>query len=210
MPPQYLDSRVKLAWFIPTVIALLVIWLIATVAVFGLANDEFVFGLTKPLFSIVLFIFLGVVVGGPVYLYNHVEYMSFTFELAEHEFIIRQGVITRHTTVIPYNRIQNINTTRTLLERILGLASLQIETAGSNPHTSEGELPGVSKKDVLISEIMQRVERTKKARILPNGTVKSEQEVLGDILKELRELNNSIKHGSLRHANGKTKDSDTK
>lgn len=192
MPPRYLDSRVKWVWFIPTIVALGILWFVVCTSIFIFSSDDFVFGMSKTLFSIVFLVALFSFVGVPVYLYNHIEFMSFTFELAEHEFIIRQGVLTRHTTVIPYNRIQNVNTARTLLERLLGLATLQIETAGSNPSMSEGILPGVSRKDELIHEIMQKVERIKKARISSDGSVKSEQEMLGQILKELVALNSKL------------------
>ena len=195
MDVRYLDEKIKLVWMMPTAFFVFIVWFIVTVAVFGLYSEDQLLDMPKTLFVFLFSIFSIVLVLLPIYFYSHIEYMSFTYELAENEFIIRQGVITRHTTVIPYNRIQNISTTRTLLERILGLATLQIETAGTNPLASEGVLPGVSKKDILISEIMMRVERLKKhdsiSKSLPQPP-KSERELLGEILKELHELNNSL------------------
>ncbi|MFH0927587.1 MAG: PH domain-containing protein [Candidatus Micrarchaeota archaeon] len=203
MPPRYLDARVKWVWFIPTIIALVIVWVILVSVIFLLSQDNFFFGMPKPVFSAVFMFFLAAFIGLPIFLYNHIEYMSFTYELAENEFVIRQGVITRHTTVIPYNRIQNINTTRTLLERVVGLATLQIETAGTNPHESEGVLPGVSKKDILISEIMLRVEKVKKDGIIPSDEIKGGHTELGQILKELKDLNKRLSdRGSLGPAKG--------
>ncbi|MFA5107962.1 MAG: PH domain-containing protein [Candidatus Micrarchaeia archaeon] len=194
MPPRYLDQRVKWIWFAPTLVALLIIWLIASLFAFiGMGSDEFVFGMSKPAFTFALFLFLFIFFGVPAYIYNHIEYVSFTFELSEREFIIRQGVLTRNTTVIPYNRIQNINTQRTLLERALGLASLQIETAGTNPNASEGFLPGVSNKDALVNEIMARVERVKKGiSNEESNSAKTERELLADMLKELSQINHNL------------------
>ncbi|MFH1306088.1 MAG: PH domain-containing protein [Candidatus Micrarchaeota archaeon] len=194
MPPRYLDPKVKWVWLIPPYTALFIIWLVVSIAVFLMVADNFVFGMEKPAFSISLFLVLLFFIGGPVYIYIHIDYMSFTYELAEHEFVIRQGLLTRHTTVIPYNRIQNVNTKRTLLERILGLASLQIETAGTNPSESEGLLPGVSRKDALVAEILQRVERVKKSMLATGAKEKTERQLLSEILKELSQLNHNLQH----------------
>jgi len=208
MPPRYLDPKLKWVWFLPTAVALVILWLITSLVLFFLSSDELAFGMQKPIFSFVLLIALALFAGVPIFAYNHLEFISFTYELTENEFIIRQGVITRLTTVIPYNRIQNINTSRTLLERLLGLASLQIETAGTNPSASEAVLPGVSKKDELISEITQKVEFIKKIKVNDGSNggqlAKSELEVLGEILKELQALNKYISNsGSRSPAHGK-------
>ncbi|PIT84073.1 hypothetical protein COU37_05445 [Candidatus Micrarchaeota archaeon CG10_big_fil_rev_8_21_14_0_10_45_29] len=195
MPPRYLDPKVKLVWFLPTAVALLIIWLIAFFAIIFAADTNSLMGMSKPVFLLVLAIVLTVFIGIPAYAYHHIEYMSYTYAIEESEFVIREGVITRHTTVIPYNRIQNINTTRSLLERLLGLASLQIETAGSTTH-AEGHLPGVINKDALIAEIMQKVEGAKRRRAMGGSQgeniEKTQHQLLSEILKELSQLNNNL------------------
>ncbi|MDE1798052.1 MAG: PH domain-containing protein [Candidatus Micrarchaeota archaeon] len=194
--PRHLNPKVKWVWFLPVIGLLLVVWLVVTVFLFMAQPDVPVFGFSRGVFSPLLILFLLVFIGGPVYAYNHIEYMSFTYELTETEFIIRQGVFTRDTIVIPYNRIQNVNTHRTLLERLLGLASLQIETAGTNLSASEGTLPGVSRKDELVHEIMAHVEAAKgRGGVDGNGNggaSKTEAQLLSDILKELVLLNKNI------------------
>ncbi len=199
--PRHLNPKVKLVWFLPTLLLLLVIWLVVTVFIFIAQPDIPVLGLGRMVFSPLLLAFLLIFIGGPVYAYNHIEYMSFTYELGATEFIIRQGVFTRDTTVIPYNRIQNINTRRTMLERVIGLASLQIETAGTNVTASEGILPGVTKKDELVHEIMSRVEEAKKPENGSGPERRSEHQLLSDILKEIVQLNNNLQ--SMRK-NGKS------
>lgn len=193
MPPRYLDPKVKWVWMFPTLLAITVLWVLLVLFSQVLVPDPYVFGVSKPLFYMLFLIGIIAFVAAPVYAWGHIEYMSFTFELADHEFIIRQGVITRHTTVIPYNRIQNINTTRTLTERLMGLATLQIETAGANASVSEGYLQGISHKDALISEIMAKVEYMKRSQDKSGATaVKTELEMLAEILKELQMLNHNI------------------
>lgn len=225
---RHLDPRVKLIWFLPGLSVILFLWVAATVVVFFLQPNAPVLGLSGPLFSAGLLLFLLIFVAGPVYAYHHLEYISFTYELGSREFIIRQGVFTRETAVIPYERIQNINTRRTVLERFLGLATLVIDTAGTNPEAAEGLLPGISKKDVLIREIMDRVEREKARGGQPpeaSGTLHSqasapddarvaERQLLADILKEIVQLKHGIRAlGDMRKPPpalpGRAKDSKT-
>lgn len=188
MRPQYLDPKVKWVWLLPTLLFILLIWFIAsTVALFAV-EDESIVGLQKPIFIVVLLISLLILIAGPVLAFYHLEYISFTYVCAENEFVIRQGVITRHTTVIPYHRIQNINTNRTLIDRLFGLANLEIETAGSRP---EGELPGVSNKDKLVKQIMSNVEESKRHKKNTDG-LPSERELLAEILKELSRTNHNL------------------
>ena len=204
---RHLDPKVKLVWFVPPAAILLVLWLAVSIALFVFGVESPISGLSRLVFAVGLFLFILIFIAGPIYAYNHVEYMSFTYELTPKEFILRQGVFTRQTTVIPYARIQNINTQRTVLERLLGLATLGIDTAGTNPNMAEGLLPGVSNKDALIREIMDRVEKEKaqgghlddlgdhtKSPALPApaaygaDALPSERQLLADILKELVQL----------------------
>ncbi|VVB57527.1 Bacterial PH domain protein [uncultured archaeon] len=196
---RHLDSKVKLVWFLPQAALLLLIWLLALAALFVFGASPPMPGLTSPVFAFFLLLFEALFIAAPVYAYHHIEYMSFTYEMGEKEFIVRQGVFTRETTVIPYERIQNVNTRRTLLERFLGLATLEIDTAGSNPNMAEGVLPGVSNKDALIREMMDRVERAKAGHASADGlgargTLPSERQLLADILKELVQLKHLLQH----------------
>ncbi len=191
---QHLDPRVKWVWFLPGLGAILFIWLVIVLAILFGQSDALVFGLSKSVFALVFLFLTLLFLAGPLYIYHHIEYMSFTYEFGAAEFVIRQGVFTRDTTVIPYERIQNVNARRTVLERILGLATLVIDTAGTNPNASEGMLPGVSHKEVLIRELMDKVNTAKrggagagKAAELP-----SERALLADILKEIVQLKHGI------------------
>lgn len=197
--PRHLDPRVKIVWFAPTAVVIALAWFFITIAIFAVPDSQAMLGMPKPLASLALLAALSLCFGAPVFAYNHLEYLSFTYELSVEEVIIREGVLTRNTAVIPYARIQNINTKRTVFERLIGLATLQIETAGTNPGASEGILPGVAKKDELIAEILGHVEKAKKAQAGVAGGLgeeakflKTEAELLADILKELVSLNKSI------------------
>jgi uncharacterized membrane protein YdbT with pleckstrin-like domain len=192
MAPRHLDKKIKIIWFLPTALVILVLMLIIFLVLFFVEGDRFVFfGMDKITFLLAGFLLLIVLIGFPSYLWIHLEYISFTYELTEKELVIRQGILTRKTIVIPYEKIQNVNSTRTVLERLLGLATLTIETAGTNVGASEAFLPGITKKDILIKEIMGKVEQTKKEKN-ENQKVNNPEDLLNNILKELIRLNEKI------------------
>jgi len=158
---RHLDKRVKIVWEFPTLVTLAVFWLIGSIAYAAFFPENAVFGMSHLLFPIFFLIALAVLVALPVYLWVGMIYENFTFELASKDIIIREGVITRKTTVIPYARIQDIRTERTLIERLLGLATLELETAGSSKVASETLIPGIANKNELIAELMELVEKAK-------------------------------------------------
>ncbi|MCM8830717.1 MAG: PH domain-containing protein [Candidatus Omnitrophica bacterium] len=192
MFPRYLDKKIKIIWFLPTAITIIILILILGIFLIFFARQP-IFGNLDNLYFFLLISFLIVLlIGLPSYLWVHLEYISFTYELTENELIIRYGILTRHTVVIPYLRIQNINSTRTLLERFLGLATLVIETAGTNLSISDATLPGIAKKDLLIKEIMSNVERSKKSSEEKEKFNNSQNNILLDIYKEITKLNQNL------------------
>ncbi len=58
-----------------------------------------------------------------------VRYFSYGYAIHNGDLLIRSGVISRNLRTIPLSRIQNINLTRNLLHRMVGLVDLEIETA---------------------------------------------------------------------------------
>ncbi|MDH4279946.1 MAG: PH domain-containing protein [Acidimicrobiia bacterium] len=48
----------------------------------------------------------------------------------EHDLTLRRGVIVRITSTIPYNRVQHVGIDRGPIERLYGLATLQLRSAG--------------------------------------------------------------------------------
>lgn len=48
----------------------------------------------------------------------------------EHDLSLRRGVLVRTTSTIPYNRVQHVGVDRGPIERLYGLATLQLRSAG--------------------------------------------------------------------------------
>lgn len=54
------------------------------------------------------------------------------YALRDKDILFRKGVIWRSVTAIPFNRIQHVETSSTPIDRNLGLATLQLFTAGGS------------------------------------------------------------------------------
>lgn len=54
------------------------------------------------------------------------------YVLRDKDILFRKGVLWRSVTAVPFNRIQHVETSNTPLDRKLGLATLQLFTAGGS------------------------------------------------------------------------------
>ncbi|WIV66103.1 PH domain-containing protein [Natrialbaceae archaeon AArc-T1-2] len=61
----------------------------------------------------------------------HLRWVNLGYYVGEDHLVIRAGFWKRQTTVIPYYRVQTVNTRRSIFQRRLGLASLVVDTASS-------------------------------------------------------------------------------
>jgi len=58
-------------------------------------------------------------------------YLNFYFYVSGGEFIIKKGYLRKKVLAIPLDRIQSVNTKQNLVQQILNVVSLEIDTAGS-------------------------------------------------------------------------------
>ena len=67
------------------------------------------------------------------FVYAYYSYLRFTFYLneADQEFVVNKGVFNRDHLVIPLEKIQQVNITQDILQKIIGVYGLKIDTAGA-------------------------------------------------------------------------------
>ena len=108
--------------------------------------------------------FVVVLVSAIWYYYLYVK--MFSFEILESDIIIRHGVFNRIRATIPYSRIQNINITNGVFDRIYKLFTVKIETAGSSAAAAsaksgvarpEGYIPGLIDPNIIEEKIKERL-----------------------------------------------------
>ena len=70
------------------------------------------------------------------------EMRRLAYQLRDHDVSLRRGVVTHRTETVPFSRVQHVNLTRGPIERVLGLASLEVTSAGPNI-----SIPGLAVSD---------------------------------------------------------------
>lgn len=111
---------------------------------------------------------------------------SMTYEFSEAEITWRRGIWFKKTSIVPYSRITNIDVEQGPISRILGIASLRIQTAGYSARRPRAELriEGVKDYEGVRSFILEQIERGKPAAV----EVLEEEDVGSRILSELTRI----------------------
>jgi uncharacterized protein len=129
-----LDRRVVTVWRLSLAVGLLVPTLALSVT--GVA----VLGSTGMLIPAVLVV-LGVIL---VAWYPSARYARWRWRLTDLAVELDRGVVVRQAEALPYFRIQQIDVTRGPVDRLLGLASLQVTSASASGSVT---LPGIASED---------------------------------------------------------------
>ena len=76
------------------------------------------------------------------------SWLRYTYRLEQEELRIEYGVFVRKKRYIPFERIQSLDISEGLLQRMFGMVKLQIETAGgSGADEAEAVLAAISKEE---------------------------------------------------------------
>lgn len=100
-----------------------------------------VYGVTVPFFLISMaanvvdgligILFPTVILGGLAGVtYGALSYTRYTYGIKSETFDVASGVVGRRTREIPHRRIQNVDVTRSFWQKLFGVATVRIETAG--------------------------------------------------------------------------------
>jgi putative membrane protein len=87
---------------------------------------------------------------------SYFQYRKFTIYITGDNFVIEKGVLSQEKINVPFARIQTVNSTQNIIQRILGVVGLKIDTAGSVQN--EIEIPALSKAHAkqLSEYLMER------------------------------------------------------
>lgn len=76
------------------------------------------------------------------YIINYQLYKRSGYALRERDIIFKRGFLYEKITVVPFNRVQHVSTNRSVLDKALGLSTLNVFTAGGAG--SDVAIPGLS------------------------------------------------------------------
>lgn len=97
-------------------------------------------------------------------IFSYLKYKNFRFYLKENSFILKHGVIRKSTVEIPFERIQNINIEQNIIQQLLQVVGVQIETAGEGD--AEIEIKALQRniadqlKNKLLEERQNQLNKT--------------------------------------------------
>lgn len=125
--------------------------------------------------------FIGLVV---IFGYEYLYWKKFEYRIEEDGLKILSGVIGRNDLDIPLKRIQNVDVNRNIVQRILGIAQVNVETAGGG--STEAALKFLDYEDA--KEMQKQVRELKNRRKSDRSAEKDEGEQREDFALSNRDL----------------------
>lgn len=106
--------------------------------------------------TIAVFFIIGVI--------SYLKYLNFTFYIDQEndEFIITEGIFNKTKTAIQLYKIQQVNINQSLIQRLVGVYELAVDTAGSNK--KEGDIKAIS-HELALDLKARLLENEKKVKV---------------------------------------------
>jgi len=119
---------------------------------------------------------------GLALIYSYLYYRNFRFHIdyENQKFVLEKGVFTSNSIRIPFDRIQQVDLKRSILQRLIGVYGFTVDTAGSKG--DEIHIHALLEKDArAISDILTKVKTTYTSEIpvekdYPSAEESTEQE----------------------------------
>ncbi len=125
-------------------------------------------------------------------------YNRLRYEIHEDEVIVHIGLITQSVKHVPFRTVTNIEVKRGPLDRLFGIATLNIQTAGaSGSTTAEETLAGLADVDEVYDRVARALRRFRSA-LSPDQAGEdephlSDSEVMWALLDEVRKIHAAIR-----------------
>ncbi|MFC4246214.1 PH domain-containing protein [Natribaculum luteum] len=115
--------------------------------------------------------------------YGVAYYYRFAYELTADTFDVASGVLSRRTREIPYRRIQNVDVEQGVVYRLLGIAVVNVETAGGGDTEAVLDFVGESEAKRLQRSIRQRTAESAASR-RASSTAAGDDQPAGAVVDE--------------------------
>jgi membrane protein YdbS with pleckstrin-like domain len=133
------------------------------------------------LFSNRVWMIMGAFIGTMIFLSFFLAKLSFNkkgYAFRTHDAIFKEGFISETTTIIPFNRVQHVALHQGFISRKLGLASIELFTAGGS--SSDLKIPGILLEDAqkiknLVSQKINPPKKDEPIELQPNELTVTEE-----------------------------------
>ena len=125
-------------------------------------------------------------------------YRSLRYEVQDDEVVVYAGIWTKSVKHVPYRTVTNLQVKRDVVDRWLGLGTLNIQTAGMSGQTGvEERLVGLSGVQEVYEAVAEELRRFRGGMAPTQADVDAEPEIvpqgsLGEILAEVRAIRKSL------------------
>ena len=116
------------------------------------------------------------------------------YYIDEDRITIHKGILSKIKQNVPYRAITDFQLHRSLYDRILGIGSIRVQTAGQRQNATgyEGNLAGLVEWDNLLEQLRSKV-KILYPQITTATRVLGERELLENMLAELKEIRKVLK-----------------
>ncbi len=193
----YPDPRYKSKLVVGVVLMMILVALWWTVPAMYFAGNE----LDGPTLGVVLSVAVNLILLVAPLLFVGPYYRSLRYEILDDEVIVVAGILTKSVKHVPYRTVTNLKVTRGPIDRLFGLGSLAIQTAGMSGTTgAEENLVGLSDVQEVYEEVAARLRRYRSAMAADQASEGAESlpapamdgVLLSEILDELRAIRGHI------------------
>lgn len=89
----------------------------------------------------------------PLMIFETWHYFTLRYWITGEELIVKQGVLFREERHVPLERIQAIDSTQNVLQRLFGVVEVRVETAGSNKPEAHLKVLSLAARDRLRRDV---------------------------------------------------------
>jgi uncharacterized membrane protein YdbT with pleckstrin-like domain len=125
-------------------------------------------------------------------------YHSLRYEVQDDEVVVNAGIWTKSVKHVPYRTVTNLEVKRDVVDRWLGIGTLNIQTAGMSGQTgAEERLVGLSNVQEVYASVAEELRRFRGGMAPTQADFEVEPAVaqpggLGEILAEVRAIRKSL------------------
>ena len=125
-------------------------------------------------------------------------YRSLRYEVQDDEVVVNAGIWTKSVKHVPYRTVTNMEVKRDVVDRWLGIGTLNIQTAGmSGQKGAEERLVGLSNVQEVYEAVVEELRRFRGGMAPTQADVEAEPvaalpDGLGEILAEVRAIRKSL------------------
>lgn len=78
------------------------------------------------------------------------------YVVTSHRIRIRRGLLSRHEKSAAVEKVQNINTSQSLMDRVLGVGAVDFDTAGADVNQADFVFRGIASPHELVRRLEER------------------------------------------------------